>query len=68
MGFEQCEHCQWWFPEPGLAEAFRGAQECINCGLDRKLNEDERRETFENFEQRLHIAERDIERIRGEAI
>ena len=63
MAYEECEHCGWTFAEPGLAEAVLGAQECTNCGRDRNLSDSERRETLESFDQRLHIAEREIARL-----
>ncbi len=63
MAYEECEHCGWGFPEPGLAEAVFGVQECTNCDAERILSESERRETLENFDQRLHVAEREIARL-----
>lgn len=63
MAYEECEHCRWNFSEPGLSEAVFGTQECTNCGRDRNLGDSERREVLENFDQRLHIAEREIARI-----
>lgn len=63
MAYEECKFCGWAFAEPGLADAVLGAQECTNCGQDRNLSDSERRETLEDFDQRLHVAEREFARI-----
>ena len=60
MANEECKHCSWEFAEPGLAEAVLGSQECINCGRDRPMDIAERLETIQNYEQRLHVCERNL--------
>lgn len=67
MAYEECASCGWNFAEPGLAEAIFGTQECTNCGTERHLTANERRETLEDFDQRLHVAEREISRLSGES-
>lgn len=64
---EECEHCGWEFPEPGLAEAVFGSQECMNCGLTRSIDKDDRLEAIHSYEQKLHICEQKIARLTGQS-
>jgi len=64
---DECKHCGWNFPEPGLAEAVFGSQECLNCGQTRSIDKDDRIEAIHSYEQKLHICEQKIARLTGQS-
>ena len=60
MAYEHCESCTWALPEPGLGEAIIGKVECTNCGHERVMEEVERLEVGQSFDQRIHMLEQGL--------
>lgn len=56
-GEKECPKCGWGIPQPGLSDAVLGFFECAECEYPMKLNNVDRREILDGFDQRLHVLE-----------
>jgi hypothetical protein len=63
MAWAECEECGWELAEPGLGCAIIGETRCTNCEHARPLTLDERVEIGESVDQKIHVLERELDRI-----